>query len=700
MKRKLFFALTAILSVGLMFVGCPNGTTDNPPSPPPEPSDFEKLEPWSPDEIIAPDSADYAAFPKGTPKDEDGEGGTGLLGNTAFYVTSGGEGFIEEGDNEGEYKVTVVTKPGGLSAIYFQDADYVYKTGFYLSLDLPEADGVENTHKPIGMTAFAATGPQESAENDWTSAQYVNNTGGTPAAITDTSVYLAGQVDFAWENANNAWPRRTIVLYIYWHADEEAAAEYTFTVNKILVNPKPDLTVPQYPSTAWMPTADTTTTEPTDGWTDFPSAGILGAAWAIGADTGSCNATAVTGGYEITVPTSTANTQIHIPASGDFVFTDGYYMSVELPDNTASNALRPIRFYVTTEYKGATDWTPAVDATAPQDSYVAGSFNIIKQMTAGTAYDGFFIQIGWHPTEPAGGSYKFTIKKLKVTEDEYVPPDPDDMAAWTPPAAEAPAGWVDYPADLAGTTFYPTWGGPKIEAKAGGGYTVTLRVRDQASDPGHSFVRIPAENFQFVGGYYLSLDLPAQTKESTMKPSRVYTYAASPANWNSAVDLQKANTWIEGKVDCFYEHAEFTAANSAIEIQIYWHPDAVGEQDYVFTIDPFLVKELTNEEPPPAETPDIHEDSQLEDALYALGDTPAALVVVPRWTENSQYYEFSWWQAESANADWPAVAVQWGGSTFIPPADAAGEFYYYCKVDYAAAGTFKVTRIVTITVTE
>ncbi|MDR2924038.1 MAG: hypothetical protein LBU85_11950 [Treponema sp.] len=579
MKKKLFFALIAILTVGLMFVGCSNGTTNPPPNPP---SAFDNLTALTPDPIDEPASLDYVPFVKGTPKDEDGIGGSGLLGNTAFFVNDGGEGYIEEGDAEGEYKVMVVPKPGGFSAIYFQDADYVYKTGFYLSLDLPQADGVNNTHKPIGMTAFAATGPQESGSNDWTSAQRVNITDAN--AVDQTNKYLAGRVDFSWENTTNAWPRRTIALYIYWHTDEDAATEYTFTVRKILGNPMPDLDEPLYPNTAWLPTDDISTSEPTDGWTDFPSAGVLGATWAVGSTTGSCSAALVSGEYELTVPTSATNTQIVIPASGDFVFTDGYYMSVELPDNIASNALRPIRFYVTTQREGVTDWSPAIDATAPVDSYVAGNFSIIKKLTAGNPYDGFYIQLDWHPAEPAGGSYTFTIKKLKVTDDDYTPPDPpNEIIPFDPTIVAEPSDMTELTEDeMLG--MFKNW-----DVSAG---DIVKNVDDTYNVTINSSGTVPRIRFTYDAGTfdeaYLSFTFP---ETDGIRPTQIKVFAGSDDSFNNELGWP----WYESPTDAGnYYGAQLdisqTFAGPAKTIIIYLYLTDSGE-DYEFTINKISVKE-------------------------------------------------------------------------------------------------------------
>jgi hypothetical protein len=404
MKRKSFFALTAILTVGLMFVGCPQGDPESATRPTTGSSAFEKLEPWTPAPINEP-AAGYKAFPK-----------QGLLDNTAFYVISGGEGFIEDNE-DGTYKVTVVTKSGGLSLISFQDENYQYKTGFYLSLDLPEATATA-PHKPIGMMAYASKGMQENGA-DWNSTQYVNLA--TDTAPIKDDVYLAGRVDFTWENRDNPWPLRTICLRIYWHADEENGTEYEFTVRKISVPEDDDLTEPQYPVEVWTPDL---IPAPSAGWKDFPAASITGATAVTTGGAAAVTVQSVTGGYSITIPTyADGHTDITFPASAGSVFIDGYYISLVLPENDTP-ALRPYRVYA---YPGSY-WAGAVDLYPTIGYYVGG--NVDMQWTNSETEPNedplhtITLQFYWHSDEPADGSYTFTLKKLMITDDDYTPSDP------------------------------------------------------------------------------------------------------------------------------------------------------------------------------------------------------------------------------------------------------------------------------------
>lgn len=682
MKQKLILGLTALLAIGLFFTGCPTGNSSNDPPPPP-PSDFDKLTPLTPDPINEP--AGYKEFPKGTPKEE-GVGGSGLLGNTAFYVTSGGEGFIEDNE-DGTYKVTVVTKPGGLSAVYFQDSEYVYKTGFYLSLNLPTASAAA-PHKPIGMTAFAATGPQESGTNDWTSAQRVNVTGNN--TIEQTDKYLAGRVDFAWENDENLYPRKTIVLYIYWHDKEEAGAEYEFTVRKILVSDDEDLTPPAYPESAWAPSP----IAPPAGWTDFPSANILASQAFAGTDTpvpGGGFVAKEGGGYTGTVPaTSGGYTRITIPQTPDnSEFVKGYYISLDLPVSSADGKLKPIQVVpVAANNSNVTSWDSEKITKPPTPTqYVGGQVDIQWYSDEATKlYNSLCLDFYWHDEEPAG-TYTFTLKKLMITsDDDYVPPDPDELEAWTPSAVAEPVGYVNFPGtETLDVTYYP-WSTN----------TTGTTISTTAAGTGRTLVRLSGATFAYKKGIYVSVTLP----NDSLKPEKIFVYGSTTKLeggivWGTETGVTApSGKFLAGKVDLHWDGSASTDVLQGIILDIYWH-DGQEAGPYSFTINSIKVAE-ESEEAPPAEKPGIHESSQLADATYALNATATPLKIVPNWTDNSKDYTYEWWQAESVDATWPAVGVQWSGDSYTPPTNESGTFYYYGVVTFGSEKT--LTRMVTITV--
>jgi len=406
MKRKLVLALIAILAIGLLFVGCPTGEETTIPGIK-GPDTGGGLKPWAPAQIAEPTG--YESFPKG---ENDGTNKDGLLGWSSVWTGGDNPGWIEEGETDGTYKVTAKTNPNGTTLITFQDDDVQYKTGFYLSLELPTATEA----KPMGMIAYPAKGMQE-AGAQWNLAQYINlNTDLTPV---NNGVYLAGRVDIKWENERNPWPLRTICLRIYWRADEKADIEYEFKVRKILIPEDDDLSEPAYPAEVWpydpIPA-------PTAGWKDFPSASITGATYSTSAESGKpVTITTVTNGYSITIPAYPAgHTEITFPATTGSEFTGGYYISLALPEN-ATDALRPVRVYA---YPNAY-WNGAVDLEPDVGYFVGGNVDMLwdGEPATPTTLDTINIQFHWHTDEPDNGSYTFILKKLMITSDEIVVPE-------------------------------------------------------------------------------------------------------------------------------------------------------------------------------------------------------------------------------------------------------------------------------------
>jgi len=407
----------------------------------------------------------------------------------------------------------------------------------------------------------------------------------------------------------------------------------------------------------------------------------------------------------------------------DMAFRKGYYVNLTLPKNAVYKPVSVDILPSSNDSGTNGTWTASQNSTVTGDlpaefdsqGYVVGdiSFHWGTEEEVDYVFKTLAIWFTWDDDAEAGEEYTFKINSIKVPPYDTSTPDPDPEP-WTPAPIAAPDGWIDYPADLAAATFYPGWGSPKIEAKAGGGYTVTLKVRDQANDPGHSFIRIPVTENTVKGGYYMSLTLPDQTLTSTMKPKRVYTYAVNggTSNWNSVVDYQPANKWIQGKVDCLYEHDSFVA--NAIEIQIYWRNDAVGEQDYVFTIDKFLVKEKSTEGPS-AEKPAINPLSKFEDKTYTIGATADPIIIVPEYTANWGSYDYNWYWKKGPITEPPDPATfdyyKWGGDgnaldlggdyadvqgKYIVPSTAeAGTFYYYVTMTFGSEVTMSpIAKIV------
>jgi hypothetical protein len=113
------------------------------------------------------------------------------------------------------------------------------------------------------------------------------------------------------------------------------------------------------------------------------------------------------------------------------------------------------------------------------------------------------------------------------------------------------------------------------------------------------------------------------------------------------------------------------------------------------------------------ETPKIHENSRLTDASYTIDAEATALRIVPAFQslpDMREYYTYQWYYNTSnsatggtlipedqigTNDDHPAG---WNyGTSFIPPTDTEGIFYYYVIMSYE--GRSVTSRVVKITVT-
>jgi len=659
MKRKLVLGLIAILAIGLIFVGCPTGVDSkpSPPSPPPPPTGFDDLTPLTPDPIPVPDE-DYIDFP-----------GEELLENyTSFAGGLGGQAEIED-NGDGTYKVTIKTTPGGVSFVSLNGEGYLFMNGFYLSLDLPET----TVHKPLAAWAAPSRIAGDSGVY-WAAQQSVNMTG---PAIADSSKYLAGQVDFAWENLEyDVWPFKSIVLEFYWHADDTVGL-YEFTIKKILIHEGDDLEPPAYPDTA---AHQTNPPEAPVGWTD-----IL-ASTTITTIPSNSTVTAGVGVQNVKVKTRLdggANSRIYLSHSNNI---KGYYVLLGLPETSTAKPVAAMAF-VSSAAEDNANWDSEDSFTTGKGKYAAGDVALYWEADEGSDWNYVNLYLYWHLDEEDGVDYSFTIKKLLVLEDGTEAADPLE-------------GWMDFPVDPAAVTFDPA-GGTIID-NLDGTYTVTAKTCENAGEWSHTEIVFKADGFTFKGGYYLSLTLPEQEEDSTTKPARIYTNArnGSSENWNSAVDHNKQGSlgeWWEGDLECFYTHQTF-GSHDAIVLGIYWVDGVEADQDYEFTINSIMVAEGSTEEPPVVEIPEIDYDaSQLEDETYEVDDLANPLVVVVVETDNSSEYTYEWWQDTSPDqSTWPADNLGIYDASFTPPTDAAGDFYYYCVVEYLGQKT--LTRVIKITV--
>jgi len=416
------------------------------------------------------------------------------------------------------------------------------------------------------------------------------------------------------------------------------------------------------------------------------------------------------GSYEVTLKTVTSSVSrasvVWVDFADGTVFRNSWYASLTLP----TAGVRPVKVQIIPVPKGLKGADGAIAWDCSQDSDTTGDLPASKDglyvvgdlsMHWGTEevkvddFAGLAIWLIWAPVGTEDGAdYTFTIKDLKVLPHDISAHEPEpEMEGWTPPAYDpAPAltDWIDLPMPAI-TASFPS--GATIVPNGSGGYTVTAKTRAD----GHTEITFKGTDFAFTGGYYLRLKLPTLTAADTNKPKRVYMRPDDLYTY--AIDKQQANKWVQGEFDCYYEHEEFIAKAEEIVLSIYWHEGAVAGEDYVFTINSIKVAEEATEAPS-AEVPEIDEaSSQLDDNDYTIDDPADPLEVVVMPTENSENYEYSWWEADNADTTSP-TDTDLGNDTpiFLPPTETAGTFYYYCIIEFEGVKTF--TRIVTITVNE
>jgi hypothetical protein len=406
------------------------------------------------------------------------------------------------------------------------------------------------------------------------------------------------------------------------------------------------------------------------------------------------------GTYTVTIPTVPSGRSIVSFNSDTYMFKNGYYLLFDFPTNTEA---KPIAAAVLAASGSAnedgavwntiynvnteTGWAPTLD-----DVYLAGEIAFARDDLASinTLYKSVLLELVWNEDEEAE-YYEFTLKKILITTGEdLTPPDPNTLQPFTPPAKDEPTDWVTFPGtETLRATFYPWNSGNKLE-----GNTVTV----VAPATGRTLVRFLGTDFNWAKGYYLSVTLP----NNSNKPQKIYSLGTekddSDGQWAvSALVEAEEGKFLAGRVDFTWASDESTVGYTGVMLDIYWYAEQT-ETMYTFTINKILVAgEAT--EGPPAETPDIHETSKLDDATYALNATAEDLVVVPRWTDNSSTYTYEWWQDTSTNqSTWPATNTGVTTANFNPPTTTEGFFYYYCVVKYPAAGTQKLTRVIKITV--
>jgi len=406
------------------------------------------------------------------------------------------------------------------------------------------------------------------------------------------------------------------------------------------------------------------------------------------------------GTYNVTIKTNPGGVSLLAFINQDYTFKNGYYVSFNFPVETDAKPIMALTGAATgSRNDDGLDWQAICNVNRvdgqgyvpiKDDVYLAGDIAFARD-DLNTLYKSIVLTLVWSEGEKAP-EYEFTLKKLLITTGEdLTPPEVDTMTPWPHEVAE-PTDWIAFPpgTETLNATFYPWDEGNKIV-----GNTVTVI----SSAGGRSLVRLYGDEFKYQKGFYLSVNLP----NNSVKPQKIYALGInSPTHdgdWQAStlVDPEDITKFVAGKVDFTWASDASTTVYTGVMLDIYWY---AGQTDalYTFTVNKILVAEEATGAPP-AETPDIHETSELDDATYALNATATPLKVVPRWTDNSWSYTYEWWQDISTNqSTWPATNLNVSTATYTPPTNTEGIFYYYCVVKYPTANTQKLTRVIKITV--
>ncbi|MDR3283805.1 MAG: hypothetical protein LBS97_01340 [Treponema sp.] len=468
-----------------------------------------------------------------------------ILGGTTFYA---GDGVQDAGSitkNGDSYSVTIKTRDGAQSAIYFNASDFAFSYNYQLNITLP----TEATYKPNRVYAFAATGLGEVGVF-WGSAYDSDND------TTVTSPYTGVINAYNMGGAGDG-EYRTIGLYLYF--DAGATGEYTFTVDTLKVGNKHEWTEPDAELEPWTP--DTSAAPAPAYLVDFPEADILAASFFDNDSNTGTITKENDGSYTITGKSRPGAQSIIAFTSETLAFSDNYLVTITLPEETS---VKPNRVYVypaTGTLDTGVTWNGGFDgATAPSGKYVTGEIKAYNQGGfPDAAHKTVGIYLYWDANQ-AAGDYTFKLSALKVAPFTKAFPKADVLAATFYNGT-----------DSSGTIAEGT------EAAAGT-YTVTIKARDGAQ----SAIYFNGTDFAFSDHFILGITLPA---DATYKPNRVYAFAAvgpgeNAVNWDSAYD-SGTNGPYTGAIDV-YNQGGFTGEFKTIGLYLYFDAGATG--DYTFTV--------------------------------------------------------------------------------------------------------------------
>jgi hypothetical protein len=247
----------------------------------------------------------------------------------------------------------------------------------------------------------------------------------------------------------------------------------------------------------------------------------------------------------------------------------------------------------------------------------------------------------WSATETEG-YYEFTLKKVLITDGEDLTP-PTYKDPWTPDPVDVPTGWVDYEANVVGTTFYPWSEDNSITENPNGSYTVSVIT----TASGYSTVTIPVDaGFATGGGIYVSVTLPYEADDGIKIRNFVTNpqFVTTPSPGGAWVgEIQTANhpdfvsgTYVTGRVDNLWDNSAVTETIKSIELALYWVSDTItGDPapQYEFTINAIKVPDPEGYTPP---------DPWENFVVFAAGGTKTSGAIAANWndTYNQAVFNF------------------------------------------------------------
>jgi hypothetical protein len=339
--------------------------------------------------------------------------------------------------------------------------------------------------------------------------------------------------------------------------------------------------------------------------------------------------------YKVSIQTNPGGRSIVSFNSDDYTFGRGYYLSVNFPEGAAYKPLLAMT-YAAQGVNGANGaWSTVhyentVGSFIPTDEtvYLAGDYAFAwENLENKSIYRNITLELVWH-TKESTGSYEFTLKKLLITDGEDLTP-PAYNEGWTPTPVNAPAGWVDFDADLTETSYYPWSSDNSITKNANGTYTVSLST----ITPGYSTVTIPLATGSDVsaGGYYVTVTLP----DNGIK---IANFVTTPNGNLWAGEIQTADhanyetgKYVVGRIDNLWNSIgaadENSTAITSIELAFYWVSETVtGEEQFEFTINAIKVPDPEGYVPPPDPWDDFVD-------FYPAGGTLTSSTIGPNWNE-------------------------------------------------------------------